>query len=295
MTQKELPELQFYQIDINNIDIIDAILMPDTVEKIKAQDAFGLIAVENDNICGCICGQYVEENAALDIIDIIVLEDYRRKKIGTTLAAEFIDRICEIGIVPVEFITVSFIDKENCTEEFYKSLGFEIQKNENAKVITYTLKDILDSYIMSLNIPKKNYTIKTYNEIGNIEYRKIISKVEEANGNYDYEFAKDADKNLSFAMYLGNDLETLVEVIKEPDGSITLGQYFILKKTTGDLYALQVLGEKLLKEFNEETLFKINITSKSSEKFTRKLFGRKGKEQVLCNGYLSLIESGEIL
>ena len=97
---------------------------------------FNFIAKEEDKIIGIITGHsYYKE---VHIGDLIILEDYRNKHIGTKLVEMVENYYKDKGFENMNLTTYSFQ-----APEFYKKCGFEIEfvrhNKENPKLTKYFL------------------------------------------------------------------------------------------------------------------------------------------------------------
>ena len=97
---------------------------------------FSFVAKENDEVIGLITGHsYYKE---VHIGDLIVLEEYRNKHIGTKLVEEVINFHKDKGFENINLTTYGFQ-----APEFYKKCGFEVEfvreNKENPKLNKYFL------------------------------------------------------------------------------------------------------------------------------------------------------------
>lgn len=97
---------------------------------------FNFVAKENDEIIGIITGNsYYKE---VHIGDLIVLEQYRNKHIGTKLVEEAINYHKDKGFENINLTTYGFQ-----APEFYKKCGFTVEfireNKENPKLNKYFL------------------------------------------------------------------------------------------------------------------------------------------------------------
>lgn len=93
----------------------------------KASKAFVLMAksVSNGDIIGCIAGckdvDYDDDFKAVHIPIFVVVEEYRRKKYGTRIMAEFQESAIEKGYTHATLD----VDQENEAQNLYSRLGFK--------------------------------------------------------------------------------------------------------------------------------------------------------------------------
>ena len=97
---------------------------------------FNFIAKENDEVVGIITGHsYYKE---VHIGDIIILEEYRNKHIGTKLIETVENHFKNKGFENINLTTYNFQ-----APEFYKKCGFEVEfireNKENPKLNKYYL------------------------------------------------------------------------------------------------------------------------------------------------------------
>ena len=95
---------------------------------------FAFIAKEEDKVIGIITGNsYYKE---IHISDLIVLEEYRNKKIGTKLVKAVEDFYKDKGFENINLTTYDFQ-----APEFYKKCGFKVEfvreNKENSKLNKY--------------------------------------------------------------------------------------------------------------------------------------------------------------
>lgn len=82
--------------------------------------SFGFVAKENDKIVGVITAHTFYKDVHVD--DLIVLEDYRKKDIGTQLL-EAVENYCKNeGFDNINLTTYAFQ-----APEFYKKCGYEVE------------------------------------------------------------------------------------------------------------------------------------------------------------------------
>ena len=98
--------------------------------------SFSFVAKENDNIVGIITGHsYYKE---IHISDLIVLEQYRNKKIGSKLIEKVEEYYKNKGFENINLTTYDFQ-----APKFYQKCGFEIEfmreNKQNPKLTKYFL------------------------------------------------------------------------------------------------------------------------------------------------------------
>lgn len=98
--------------------------------------SFSFVAKENDNIVGIITGRsYYKE---IHISDLIVLEQYRNKKIGSKLIEKVEEYYKNKGFENINLTTYDFQ-----APKFYQKCGFEIEfmreNKQNPKLTKYFL------------------------------------------------------------------------------------------------------------------------------------------------------------
>ena len=98
--------------------------------------SFSFVAKENDNIVGIITGRsYYKE---IHISDLIVLEQYRNKKIGSKLIEKVEEYYKNKGFENINLTTYDFQ-----APKFYQKCGFEIEfmreNRQNPKLTKYFL------------------------------------------------------------------------------------------------------------------------------------------------------------
>ena len=97
---------------------------------------FAFVAMEDNKFIGIITGNsYYKE---VHISDLIVLEEYRNKKIGTKLVKAVVDFYKDKGFENINLTTYAFQ-----APEFYKKCGFKVEfireNRENPKLNKYFL------------------------------------------------------------------------------------------------------------------------------------------------------------
>ena len=97
---------------------------------------FSFVAMEDNKVIGIITGNtYYKE---IHISDLIVLEEYRNKKVGTKLVKAVEDFYKDKGFENINLTTYDFQ-----APEFYKKCGFKVEfireNKENSKLNKYFL------------------------------------------------------------------------------------------------------------------------------------------------------------
>lgn len=98
--------------------------------------SFAFVAKEENKVMGIITGHsYYKE---VHIEDLIVLEEYRNKRIGSKLIKEVENHFANKGFENINLTTYSFQ-----APEFYKKCGYKVEfireNNENTKLSKYFL------------------------------------------------------------------------------------------------------------------------------------------------------------
>lgn len=139
------------------------------------------------------------------IVDIITVPDERRTRIASTLIAETAKNLNVQLDYDMKYIMASYTNRNDGTDKFFEFMGFNIEHNSNSKILSYSLKEIKNSKLMEKVYSINNtYTIIRYEDMGNINYRNLISQIEECGGIYDEDFAKSLDKHYSHAIWNGD-------------------------------------------------------------------------------------------
>lgn len=245
-------------------------------------------------ICSGLCFEYDEFNRSMVIVDIITVPDERRTRIASTLIAETAKNLNVQLDYDMKYIMASYTNRNDGTDKFFEFMGFNIEHNSNSKILSYSLKEIKNSKLMEKVYSINNtYTIIRYEDMGNINYRNLISQIEECGGIYDEDFAKSLDKHYSHAIWNGDNLVGTVEIICEEDGKISLGQFFSIKPDVTVISVLQKIFTELEEKYSDDTKFEIYVASESYDRLVKSLLGEKDLEACLSNAIFEMVSYNE--
>lgn len=298
----QMPELYLYNVAANEVYFLEKIISKGTCLALTNGEAVCLaateISVDNSDmktLVGAVCGIINDEDGILEILEINVVPDKRRQFIGTTLVAEFIDRVNEYLDYSLEHIVFDFPAEDLISEAFFESLGFKFRELSGATYYDIELEKLLDAHFMSVNTSKKGTTIKSYKELSNVQIKKLISAVNRNRGTFDpFQFAT-ADPNLSTILWdEHHKLKCLVEIKRLDDKTLELGQFYVFNTTHHALTLIREVILKIEKGCPKDTLLRVPIVAGSAERLLKMLFGDCIPSASLKRAYLNLFEGVSI-
>lgn len=267
--------------------------IPSYVVELMNEDlAHTYVGLVEDKFASVLSVFFDEYSGILEIIDVYVVEDMRRKSIAFDMMEYVGMQIMEAYDYSVRAIVASFSESNEEAKGFFEGVDFELVPNENSSTFVYTLKDLKDSYLMEnkYSIPEK-YDLIRYKDMDNIKRKSLIAKIIEHNGIYDMNFADDLSEEFSISVWSGDEPVGTVEVICEENGELALGQFFVVKMDTAILGVLQMIVEELLEKYSPDTKFSAYIVSESSKNLIEKLLGDNCQKINMIEAVLNLVEN----
>lgn len=274
---------------------IENVVAKQYLEMAKNNECQIVAGVENDNIVGTMCLKINEDAGYFEILDIYVIEEKRRQSVATYMIADVVEDLSEQMDYMLEGVVAKFIETNETAVKFFEGLGFVLYKNEDYNKLVYTLEEIKKSYLMEkeYTIPSE-YTLIRYKDMDNLKKRQMVSVIEKNDGNYDMNFAMDLDVDLSISVWKDDEFVGTVEIILEENGTISLGQMFIVKMSTVMIAVLQKIANELFERYSGDTEFSTYIISESSKSLLIKLLGESNNKQNILIAELSFMEELEM-
>lgn len=284
--------LKVIDITSENFEQYEEYIPAYVVELMNEDLAYSYVALVEDKFAGVLSVFFDEYTGILEIIDVYVVEDMRRKNIAFDMIEYVGMQIMEAYDYSVRAMVASFSEANEEAKEFFEAVDFELIPNENSSTFVYTLKDLKESYLMKnkYSIPER-YDLIRYKDMDNIKRKSLVAKIIEHNGIYDMNFAEDLNEEFSISVWDGDEPVGTVEVICEENGELALGQFFVVKMDTAILGVLQMIVEELLEKYPIDTKFSAYIVSESSRNLITKLLGDNCQKINMIEAVLNLVEN----
>lgn len=284
-----MEKLKIVPIRMSNLSAIQSILPEHVIDYIKSGMATVFVALEEQTPLATLCLYLDEELEILEILDIYTVEKHRRQGIAVYLLDTVLERYNVRMDDSLRGIVADFSESNQSAYGFFYALGFDIEKDTQSNKFIYTIGNIKNSFLM-----QKKYTISAeydmikYSDLSELNRRKMVNAIIERGGSYDMAFAADVDDELSISIWKNNQLVGVIEIIREANGEVCLGQFFALRIDTVILAVLQNVAETLFTGFSDDTKFTVYIISESSEKLIKKLLGEPQEMVSLLHAEYSL-------
>lgn len=103
----------------------------------KRKDYYGLVAIKEDKVIGAVWTRIIEDYGHIDkstpSLSISVLKEYRGLKVGTKLMKKMLIELKKRGYFKVSLS----VQKANYATKMYKSLGFQVFKENDEDYIMF--------------------------------------------------------------------------------------------------------------------------------------------------------------
>ena len=282
-------ELIITEFDKRHVEGISGWISAAAMERVSEPNVHIVVAQDEDKLESVMvveCNEYM-----LNIIDIYTYEESRRNHIAGTLILEFIDYYNELTDYSLKYVKAEFNESNYVAEAFYGALGFDIEKDESAEKIIYTLKAVNDSIVLNKNHSMQSgYTLLSYKELDNVRRKLMYQQIKQAGGILVNSLGKFADEEFSYSIWDGDKLISVAEIIIEED-EIILGQIFIVRNSISSvLYMLKTMAGLLLKKFSVDTNFSIYLVKPSAKRLLTSALGDDYRSECLMRAVLNLEE-----
>ncbi len=293
LTFGNLPEVEIYSVGPEQVNQVAPLLTDEAIELIKADEAFAMAIVEEDEIRGALCGRLNSQNdAVFDIISLYVAPDYRRRRLASTMLVQTIDILTAMTDGGVRWVDVSFDPRNEGIKEMLEANGFGFEEIDNTYCFSATIDNLKSSELMNYKIPSSG-VLRRLSELSDYDIKQLLARLRENMIDYvSLTEIKEAMGDISHVLYdASGDVVACAIFSRYDDTTVTLSQFFTMNKSNGAMEVLRAGAEALIKNMPANTVLEIPTVSDSSEKLVKKLIPECTNVQIIAG----MLEIGGIV